>query len=49
MAVVVLLYLLGELTMQAAYGGYIISGVKLYVDISLSQAFIYAKYSMFAW
>lgn len=36
MAVVVLLHLLGELSMQAACDGYIISGVKVYVDISLS-------------
>lgn len=38
MAVVVLLYLLGELSMQAACGGYLISAVKLYVDVTLPQA-----------
>ena len=48
MAVVVLLHLLGELSMQAAGDGYIISGVKVYVDISLSQAFVFAKYSILA-
>lgn len=48
MAVVLLLHLLGELSMQAACGGYIISDVKVYVDIPLSQAFVSAKYSIFA-
>lgn len=38
MAVFVLLHLLGELYMQAACDGHIISDVKVYVEIHLSRA-----------